>query len=51
MWRTLGYPCGPLDLHIKNERDETEFAFKISPQWTYILRRRSRDTLRTKPAR
>jgi hypothetical protein len=48
MWETMGYPRGPLYLHIKNERDETEFSFKISPQWTYILRRQPVDTLKKK---
>jgi hypothetical protein len=48
MWETLGYPRGPLYLHIKNARDETEFAFKISPKWTYILRRRPVDMLKKK---
>jgi hypothetical protein len=48
MWETLGYPRGPLYLHIKNARDETEFVFKISPQWTYILRRQPVETLKKK---
>jgi hypothetical protein len=51
MWQELGYPRGPLHLHIKNECDDMEFAFKISPHWTYVLRRRPRDTLRNKQER
>jgi hypothetical protein len=51
MWQTLGYPRGPLHLHVKNERDEREFVFKISLQWTYVLRRQPRNTLRDKQER
>jgi hypothetical protein len=51
MWQALGYPRGPLHLHITNERSETMYEFRISPQYTYVLRRRPRDTLRNKQER
>jgi hypothetical protein len=40
MWQEFGYPRGPLHLHVTNERAETVFEFKISPQWPYVLRQR-----------
>jgi hypothetical protein len=37
-WELFDWPPGPLYVHIVSSRGETEFAFRIEPQWTYILR-------------
>jgi hypothetical protein len=37
-WDLFDWPPGPLYVHIVSSRGETEFAFRIEPQWTYILR-------------
>jgi hypothetical protein len=51
IWELFGFPKGPLYLHITNERDETEYAFKISRQWTYTLRKQQPTLPKTKPAK
>jgi hypothetical protein len=48
MWELFGCPTGPPYLHIKNARDETQFEFRIGPQWTYILRRQPVNTFKSK---
>jgi hypothetical protein len=37
-WELFDWPTGPLHVHIVSSRGEMEFAFRIEPQWTYILR-------------
>jgi hypothetical protein len=37
-WELFDWPPGPLYVHIVSSRGETEFVFRIEPQWTYILR-------------
>jgi hypothetical protein len=37
-WDLFDWPQGPLYVHIVSSRGETEFAFRVEPQWTYILR-------------
>jgi hypothetical protein len=49
MWETLGYPARMWYLPIRNARDETQFEFRIGPQWTDTLRRQPVNTLKQKP--
>jgi hypothetical protein len=45
-WELFDWPPGPLYVHVVSSRGETEYAFKIEPQWTYILRARPLKVIR-----
>jgi hypothetical protein len=42
MWKELNPPEGHYHLYIQNTRGEDEGTYRISHQWTYTLRTRSR---------
>jgi hypothetical protein len=46
MWQEMDLPGDNYFLHIRNTRDEKEESFKISRQWTYIMRTRPRSSLK-----
>jgi hypothetical protein len=49
-WELFDCPQGPLYLHIVSARGETEFALRVEPQWTYILRTQPMKVIRAEPS-